>query len=59
MVHLVFVWSVRGYTLREDEGSPPPVGSELAGADGPLVVTKIGPSPFPGDQRPCAYTAPA
>ena len=51
--YLVFVWTPTGYTLREHDGEPPHVGDELE--DG-LVVTKIGPSPVPGDTRPCAYS---
>jgi hypothetical protein len=51
--YLLFVWSPSGYSLREHDGEPPRVGDELE--DG-LVVTKIGPSPVPGDTRPCAYS---
>ena len=54
--HLLFVWSPTGYTLREAEGEPPGVGEELAEGGRTLVVTKIGASPLPGDQRPCVYT---
>jgi hypothetical protein len=55
--HLLFVWSPGGWELREVEGDPPAVGSELTVAGRELVVTKIGPSPLPADPRPCAYTA--
>jgi len=51
--YLVFVWSPSGYTLREHDCELPHVGDELE--DG-LVVTKIGPSPVPGDARLCAYS---
>jgi hypothetical protein len=51
--YLLFVWSPSGYTLRELEGEPPRVGDEL---DDGLVVTKVGPSPVPGDTRPCVYS---
>ncbi len=54
--HVVFVWSPTGYTLRDAEGEPPPVGHELEEEGRTLVVTKVGPSPLPGDTRPCAYT---
>jgi hypothetical protein len=54
--HLLFLWSPDGYRLREVEGEAPPVGSELADDGHELVVTRIGPSPLPGDYRPCAYT---
>lgn len=51
--YVVFVWSPSGYSLRERDGELPRVGDELE--DG-LVVTKIGPSPVPGDTRPCAFS---
>ena len=54
--HLLLVWSPSGYTLRELPGDPPPVGHELEDEGGTLVITKIGPSPFPGDSRPCAFS---
>jgi hypothetical protein len=53
---LLFLWTPTGYTLIEREGDPPPVGHELGDGDRTLVVTKIGPSPFPGDPRPCAFS---
>ena len=53
--HLLFVWKASGYELVERPGEPPPVGSEVE-LDGQTErVTKIGPSPLPGDSRPCAY----
>jgi hypothetical protein len=53
--HLVFVWKPSGYELREAAGDPPTVGSEVE-QDGRLMqVTKVGPSPLPGDRRACAY----
>ncbi len=55
--HLLFVWSPAGWELREAEGGPPPIGSELTVSGHALVVTKIGPSPLPADPRPCAYTS--
>ena len=51
--YVLFVWSPTGYSLRDREGDPPHVGDEVE--DG-LVVTKIGPSPVPGDTRTCAYS---
>jgi hypothetical protein len=51
--YLLFVWSPSGYTLREQEGEVPRVGDEIE--DG-LVITKLGPSPVPGDTRPCAFS---
>ncbi len=54
--HLLFVWRPTGYVLEERDGEPPAVGAvvELDG-DERQKVSKIGPSPLPGDQRPCAY----
>jgi len=54
--YTLFLWSPTGYTLREAEGDPPPVGRELEDDGRVLVVTKVGASPLPGDARPCAYT---
>ena len=51
--YLLFVWSPTGYSLVEREGDVPRVGDEVTEG---LVVTKIGPSPVPGDTRPCAYS---
>ena len=51
--YVLFVWSPSGYTLLERDGEPPRVGDELENG---LVVTKLGPSPVPGDPRPCAYS---
>jgi hypothetical protein len=53
--HLLFVWKTSGYELREAEGDPPSVGSEVEQDGATLQVTKIAPSPLPGDRRPCAY----
>ena len=53
--HLLFVWTPTGYELREQEGEPPLVGSEVEVDDRRELVSKIGPSPLPGDERRCAY----
>jgi len=53
--HLLFVWKPSGYELREQEGEPPAVGTEVEEDGQTLRVTKLAPSPLPGDQRPCAY----
>ena len=53
--HVLFVWSPSGYALLTRAGEPPPVGSEVGVSGGLRVVTKIGPSPLPGDRRPCAF----
>jgi hypothetical protein len=53
--YLLFVWTPSGYTLREAEGDPPAVGSEVDADDQRLRVTKVAPSPLPNDDRLCAY----
>ena len=53
--HLLFVWKSSGYELREQEGDPPPVGGEVEQDGQTMRVTKVAPSPLPGDERPCAY----
>jgi hypothetical protein len=53
--HLLFVWSPGGYELLNMSGEPPRVGEVVGVSGGPRVVTKIGPSPLPGDERPCAF----
>jgi hypothetical protein len=53
--HLLFVWRPTGYELHEREGEPPAVGSEVDVGDRSERVTKVGPSPLPGDRRACAY----
>lgn len=54
--HVLFAWTPSGYRLHERDGDPPPVGAELEEDGNELVVTKVGPSPLPGDSRACAYT---
>ncbi len=55
--HLLFVWKTTGYELREEPGDAPAVGAEVE-TDGQLLrVTKVAPSPLPGDKRACAYLA--
>jgi hypothetical protein len=53
--HLLFIWKPSGYELREADGEVPEVGSEVEADDQKLRVTKVAPSPLPGDSRPCAY----
>ena len=55
--HLLFVWSAAGYELLERAGEPPAPGAEVdLGDDGRrFFVSKVGPSPLPDDDRPCAY----
>jgi hypothetical protein len=54
--HLLFVWSPSGWTLKLRQGEVPAVGATVEEGDTVLRVSKIGPSPLPGDRRPCAYT---
>lgn len=53
--HVIFVWTPNGYDLQEREGDPPEVGSQVEVGDRVQRVLKIGPSPLPGDSRPCVY----
>ena len=55
--HLLFAWTPTAWELREAEGDPPAIGTELTVSGHELVVTKIGPSPLPDDARLCAYTS--
>ena len=54
--HLLFVWSPSGWTLRERDGEAPAPGSTVEEGARVLRISKIGPSPLPGDRRRCAYT---
>ncbi len=56
--YLLFVTKSTGYELREREGEPPQVGQEVEEQDGRMRVTKVAPSPLPGDSRRCAYLVP-
>ena len=53
--HLLFVWKPSGYELVEQEGDPPALGTQVEVEGKQLRVTKLGPSPLPGDRRMCAY----
>jgi hypothetical protein len=56
--YLLFIWKPTGYELAEREGDVPAPGTEVELGDdggGRFFVSKIGPSPLPGDDRPCAY----
>lgn len=55
--HLIFVWKTSGYELQERDGDVPAVGAEVQEGGETLRVTKIAPSPLPGDRRVCAYLA--
>jgi hypothetical protein len=56
---LLFVSKPTGYELRERDGEPPSLGDEVEDGDLRLVITKVGPSPLPGDARTCAFAQPA
>lgn len=55
--HLLFVPTPAGYELIDQRGAPPKPGEmvQLPGHAGTFLVAKVGPSPLPGDGRPCAY----
>jgi hypothetical protein len=58
MSYVLFVWTPSGYVLREREGEPPAMGSQIEEDGGQFTVAKVAPSPLPGDSRPCAYLQP-
>ena len=58
LTHLRFVWKATGYELREREGEAPSVWEQVEEDDERLFVTKVAPSPLPGDTRRCAYLQP-
>jgi len=53
--YLLFIWNPTGYELREADGDVPAVGAQVEADDRKLQVTKVAPSPLPGDDRLCAY----
>jgi hypothetical protein len=53
--YLLFVWSPTGYALQERAGDPPVVGAEIELDGDRQRVSKVGPSPLPGDPRLCVY----
>lgn len=57
--YVVFAWSPTGYELSVREGVPPAVGEEVQEGERTLRVSKVGPSPLPGDRRRCAWLQPA
>ncbi len=54
--HLLFLWSPNGWQLQERDGDPPDVGSTVQEGERTFRISKVGPSPLPGDRRPCAFT---
>jgi hypothetical protein len=57
--YLFFVWTPSGYALVEQSGDPPPPGTEVEDEQRRYRVSKIAPSPLPGDTRSCVYLLPA
>ena len=53
--YLLFVWTPTGYQLQEADGELPEPGAEVEVGERRERVSKIGPSPLPGDDRPCVY----
>jgi hypothetical protein len=53
--YLVFVWKTSGYELEERSGEPPAVGDQIEVGETKERVSKIAPSPLPGDSRACVY----
>jgi hypothetical protein len=56
--HVLFVSQASGYELLPREGEVPELGSEVVLSDGAeevYRVCKVGPSPLPGDRRPCVF----
>jgi hypothetical protein len=58
MTYLLFVWKSSGYELQEREGDLPAVGEQIEADETRMTVTKVAPSPLPGDDRRCAYIQP-
>lgn len=59
MSYVCFVWKPSGYELHDHEGEPPSVGEVVEEDSVRLTVTKVAPSPLPGDARRCVYLQPA
>jgi hypothetical protein len=59
VAYLLFLSRPTGYELREQDGDVPAAGATVELDEVQLEVTKVGPSPLPGDERACAYTVPA
>ncbi len=59
--HLLHVPGTGCYALVERPGPPPDVGERIAqdkDGEGRFVVTRVGASPLPDDERTCAYLQP-
>ena len=56
--YVLFLSKPTGYVLVEREGDPPALGAEVENGEDTVRILKVGPSPIPGDRRPCAYSEP-
>jgi hypothetical protein len=56
--YLLFISKPSGYEFRSRDGVLPGVGDEIDEDGTRLRVSKIAPSPLPGDRRRCAYLQP-
>lgn len=59
--HILFIWHSSGYQLLSRDGAVPQAGAEISLSDqggGRYLVSKVGPSPLPGDRRRCAFLEP-
>jgi hypothetical protein len=56
--YLLFISKPSGYELRSRDGVLPGVGEEIEEDGTRLRVSKIAPSPLPGDRRRCVYLQP-
>jgi flavin reductase (DIM6/NTAB) family NADH-FMN oxidoreductase RutF len=56
--HLVFRWSPFGYSLDVRAGDAPAPGGSVVEGTQRYRVTKVAPSPLPGDRRWCVYLFP-
>lgn len=57
--HVVFVRTGARYALVATDGPPPEAGTRLELDERDYLVLKVGRSPLPGDDRPCAFAEPA
>ena len=59
--HVLFIWHPSGYQLLSREGRAPEAGTEISLSERGgrrYRVSKVGPSPLPGDPRRCAFLEP-
>ena len=54
--YLLYIGAPTGYRLEDRDGDVPAVGAAVDLGDGVrYAVQKLGPSPLPGDRRPCVF----